>query len=39
MADTLDVLTLDEGMTAIAMTGSGANHQDGLANSIQVDLA
>lgn len=25
--DTLDILTLDEAMTAISMTGSGANHQ------------
>lgn len=34
MADTLDILTLDEGMTAISMTGSGSNHEDAVALAI-----
>lgn len=34
MSDLLDVLSLDEGMTAIAMTGSGAAHEDTVAAAI-----
>lgn len=34
MSDTLDVISLDEGMTAVAMTGSGVNHEDTVASAI-----
>lgn len=34
MANAIDLLTLTEGMEAIAMTGSGANHEDQVAQAI-----